>query len=317
MTIPKFRDMPGPTDLQKVDWTDTKTAVATLKTLETDLKYNTKCRGDFLTSALQEAEDLVKQLELVGAELKGMSKRGGVKLPDLGQLKAKRTRVKELMAGSGQCEKDFFSAMADFRGSGKFGLPDKIEKAVSTLRGSTQGADKAFAGIPGALVALEARASAALKTANALLSAYGDDQMTVEKIDAAFDKLSEMSNKAETCGQRISSSIKFIVKNMGSKDSKIIGLCKVKASEVGKEAANMLNFQVAVKAGTVAIKTMVDSISDDGIRMKDGRPKFEQANQKLQALLKSLGEANTEVTALVKDKKLPELLKKELPAGVK
>lgn len=317
MTVPKFRKLPSATELQKLDWKDVKVAIATLKDLEADLKFNTKARGEFLVSAKKEAEELVKELEQVGSNLRGMSKRGRVQLPDLDELKAKRTRVKELMAGGKQCELDFFSSMADFRQSGQFGLPEKFEKALSTLRGSTQGADKLFAGIPGALVAMEARASAALKVANGLMSAYGDDEKVVEKINAAFDKLFEMHKKGDTCGQRISSSIKFILKNMGSKDTKIVGLCKVKANELVKDAANMQEFQVAVKAGTLSIKTLVDSISDDGIRTNDGRPKFDEANQKLLDLLKKMNEAETELVSLLKDKNLPKDLKKELPTRIK
>ena len=317
MAIPNFRKVPGKVELQKIDWTNSKATVEGLKALDNDLKFNTKARGDFLASCRKEAEDLVKGLEDVAVAMKSLSKRNAVKLPDVGKLKEQRTAVKDLMNQGKACEVAFFDAMGDFRQSGNFELPEKIEAVISKLRGATQTADKQYADLPGALIALEARASAALKSVNAGMGVYDDDAKTVEKMGDMLAKLTEMQKKANTATGRIESSVGFVTKNMQSKDKKILGLCEIKSAEIAKEAGSAVQFQVAVKAGTVSIKSMHDSIADPGMKTNQGRPLFDEANQRLVDVLNNMEKAEKVLLGLLKDKNLPKNLKAALPAGVK
>lgn len=314
MKLPEFATISNPKNLS-VDWNDKKKAAEALQTLQNQVMSNGKSRAEFLQSSLKQAVVLVQDLEKIVAELKTVNKRGGTSLPKPEDLKLTRTLVKALMEGASECEKTFMSAMKGFRTPSNFGLPEKIEKAAVQIRSESMGTDKAVAAIPGTLVALEARASAALKAANGLLSAYDDDEQIIRKINDAFDKLSVMAGKADTCKKKLLSSINYIEKYWNGSDKKMAALCETKAADAASQAANILQFQLAVKAGTQSIKTLGETIFDEGTRKS--RPKYDEANKELLKLLQLMAEVDKAVVELRGVKGLPKAILKELPAGVK
>lgn len=140
MPIPNYRQLPDKIQLQAVDWDDKTAAKAAFGGVETDLRWNSAQRKIHLTQCYRGAVTLVGGLEDTIKDLASMSGRGRVRLPNAADVKRDRTTVKTLFTEAIRGETDYYNAMAEFR-RGSFGLPEKFEKAIKTIRGATQTVD--------------------------------------------------------------------------------------------------------------------------------------------------------------------------------